>query len=52
LLEEKTILTSVNFLVKLLPKAGVAQTGVINHYLVYPLLFLVIIGLLTFLNLI
>jgi formate hydrogenlyase subunit 3/multisubunit Na+/H+ antiporter MnhD subunit len=52
LLEEKTILKSVNFIVQLLPKAGVAQTGVINHYLVYPLLFLIIIGLLTLLNVI
>jgi hydrogenase-4 component B len=50
LLEQKAILTSVDFVVKLLPKAGVAQTGLINHYLVYPLLFLAILGLLTLLN--
>jgi hydrogenase-4 component B len=50
LLEEKAVLKPVNFLVKHLPKAAVAQTGLINHYLIYPLLFLIIIGLLTFLK--
>jgi hydrogenase-4 component B len=50
LIEEKTILSWVYGLVRLLPKAGIAQTGLINHYLIYPMLFLIIIGLLTFLN--
>lgn len=50
LVEEKTVLSWVHLLVKYLPKAGIAQSGLINHYLIYPLLFLVIIGLLTILN--
>ena len=50
LVEEKTVLSWVHLLVKTLPKAGVAQSGLISHYLIYPLLFLVIIGMLTFLN--
>ncbi|HTE29809.1 MAG TPA: proton-conducting transporter membrane subunit [Chryseolinea sp.] len=50
LIEEKTVLSWVHLIVKYLPKAGVAQSGLINHYLIYPLLFLVIIGLLTILN--
>lgn len=50
LIEEKTILSWVYGIVRLLPKFGVAQTGMINHYLIYPMLFLIIIGLLTLLN--
>jgi len=50
LVEEKTVLSWVHLLVKYLPKAGVAQSGLINHYLIYPLIFLVLIGLLTILN--
>jgi len=50
LVEERTILSWVHLLVKYLPKVGVAQSGLINHYLIYPLVFLVIIGLLTVLN--
>jgi len=50
LVEEKTVLSWVHLLVKYLPKAGIAQSGLISHYLIYPLLFLVIIGMLTFLN--
>jgi hypothetical protein len=50
LVEEKTVLSWVHLLVKYLPKVGVAQSGLINHYLIYPLAFLVIIGLLTILN--
>jgi formate hydrogenlyase subunit 3/multisubunit Na+/H+ antiporter MnhD subunit len=50
LVEEKTVLSWVHLLVKYLPKAGIAQSGLISHYLIYPLLFLVIVGLLTFLN--
>ena len=51
-IEQKVILTPVNFIIRLLPKAGIAQTGLINHYLIYPLLFLILIGLLTYLNVI
>ena len=50
LIEEKSVLSWVHLLVKYIPKVGVAQSGMINHYLIYPLLFLVIIGLLTILN--
>lgn len=50
LIEERTILSWVYGIVRLLPKAGIAQTGLINHYLIYPMLFLIIIGLLTLLN--
>ncbi|MEO7990950.1 MAG: proton-conducting transporter membrane subunit [Chryseolinea sp.] len=50
LIEEKTILSWVHLIVKTLPKAGVAQSGLINHYLIYPMLFLIIISLLTILN--
>jgi len=52
LIEEKTVLSWVHLMVKYLPKAGVAQSGLINHYLIYPLLFLAILGLLTILNVI
>ncbi len=52
LIEEKTVLSWVHLMVRYLPKAGVAQSGLINHYLIYPLLFLVILGLLTILNVI
>jgi hydrogenase-4 component B len=51
LIEEKTVLSWVHVIVNYLPKAGIAQSGLINHYLVYPLLFLILIGLLTALNL-
>ena len=47
LLEEKVIMKPVLYITRELPKAGWAQTGMINHYLVYPLAFLIIIGLLT-----
>ncbi len=50
LVEEHAVLRPVNFAIKELPRAGWAQTGYIHHYLLYPLLFLLIIGLLTFLN--
>jgi hypothetical protein len=51
LIEEKTILSWVHIIVNYLPKAGIAQTGYISHYLMYPMLFLILIGLLTALNL-
>lgn len=47
LIEEKVIMKPVLYITRELPKAGWAQTGMINHYLVYPLAFLIIIGLLT-----
>jgi hypothetical protein len=46
-IEEKLVIKPVNYISTGLPKAGLAQTGKINHYLVYPLVFLIIIGLLT-----
>lgn len=52
LVEEKTVLSWVHLLVRTIPRAGVAQSGLISHYLIYPLLFLVIIGILTFLNIV
>ena len=50
LVEEHAVLWPLNFVIKELPRAGWAQTGYIHHYLLYPLLFLLIIGLLTFIN--
>ncbi len=50
LVEEKTVLSWVHVIVNNLPKAGIAQSGLINHYLIYPLLFLVFIGFLILLN--
>ena len=48
---EKTAITKlIGLLVTYLPKAGFTQTGYIHHYLIYPLAFLIILGLLTFLN--
>jgi NADH:ubiquinone oxidoreductase subunit 5 (subunit L)/multisubunit Na+/H+ antiporter MnhA subunit len=50
LVEEKTVLSWVHVIVNNLPKAGIAQSGFINHYLMYPVLFLLLIGLLIVLN--
>ena len=50
LVEEKTILSWVNYIVDFLPKLGKAQSGLINHYLLYPLLFLILVGFLVLLN--
>ena len=50
LIEEKTILSWVHYTVQFLPRLGKAQSGLINHYLLYPLLFLILIGFLTVLN--
>lgn len=49
-IEKSFITTLLRLLVEYLPKTGFTQTGLINHYLVYPLAFLVIIALLTILN--
>ncbi len=51
LVEEKTVLSWVHLIVTYLPKAGIAQTGHISHYLLYPMLFMILVGLLTILNL-
>jgi formate hydrogenlyase subunit 3/multisubunit Na+/H+ antiporter MnhD subunit len=51
LVEEATVLSWVDVIVKYLPKAGIAQSGFINHYLMYPVFFLILIGLLIVLNL-
>lgn len=51
LIEEKVVLRPVEYVTKELPKAGWAQSGMINHYLVYPLAFLIIVGLLTLIGL-
>jgi hydrogenase-4 component B len=50
LIEEKTILSWVHLIVNYLPKAGITQSGVINHYLIYPMLFLLFIGFLIIIN--
>lgn len=50
LVEEKTVLSWVHLIVNHLPKAGIAQSGLINDYLVYPMLFLILVGLLIALN--
>lgn len=50
LLEEHLILEPVHKFVNWLPKAGWAQTGMIHHYLIYPLAFIIVIGLLTLFN--
>jgi NADH:ubiquinone oxidoreductase subunit 5 (subunit L)/multisubunit Na+/H+ antiporter MnhA subunit len=50
LIEEKTILSWIHYTVQLLPKLGKAQSGLINHYLLYPLLFLILIGFLIVIN--
>lgn len=51
LIEERMVLRPVEYVTKELPKAGWAQSGMINHYLVYPLAFLIIVGLLTIIGL-
>jgi formate hydrogenlyase subunit 3/multisubunit Na+/H+ antiporter MnhD subunit len=49
-IEFRVLLKPVHFVIDLLPRLGRTQTGHINHYLVYPLLFLVLLGLLSYLN--
>ncbi len=51
LLEDKVIMKPVLYVTRELPKAGWAQSGMISHYLVYPLAFLIIIGILTLVGL-
>ncbi|MFM9908114.1 MAG: proton-conducting transporter membrane subunit [Chitinophagaceae bacterium] len=50
LVEEKTVLSWVHLIINYLPKAGIAQSGYISHYLLYPMLFLILVGLLSILN--
>ncbi len=50
--EEKLIIEPVEHGLSRMIKIGWAQTGKINHYLVYPLAFLILIMLLTFFSLI
>ncbi len=49
-LEEYSILRPIHFLLQKIPKIGLAQTGRIQHYLIYPLAFLILIALLTAFN--
>jgi len=49
-IEKSGVKQVIQSLVKYLPYIGFAQTGQIRHYLIYPLAFIVIMGLLTFLN--
>ncbi len=48
--EQSTVTTIIGMLVKYLPMAGRAQTGMIHHYLMYPVIFMIVIVLLTYLN--
>ena len=50
--EDFLVTRPVNFLLKFVPKFGLAQTGRIQHYLIYPLAFLILIAIITGLNLI
>lgn len=49
-IENFTVIKPVEFLLKFVPKLGLAQTGRIQHYLIYPLAFLLIVAVLTALN--
>jgi len=51
-IEVKLIVKPINWLKDQLPKAGLAQTGSINHYLLYPIIFMIAIGLLTYFGII
>ena len=47
-IEINLILKPVHWLITALPKAGLAQTGSIHHYLLYPVMFMILIGILTY----
>lgn len=49
-IERDLIIKPANWLKDILPKAGMAQTGSIHHYLLYPVVFMIIIGLITYFN--
>lgn len=51
-IESSTVMRIIGVLVRYIPLAGRTQTGLINHYLIYPMLFLGLIALLTFFHLI
>ena len=51
-IEKKLLIIPINAFIKWLPKAGLAQTGKINHYLQYPIWFMILLGLLTLFNII
>jgi hypothetical protein len=40
----------IGLLVNYIPMAGRAQTGLIHHYLMYPVIFMIVIMLLTHFN--
>jgi len=45
--EQSVVAKLIGLLVKYLPMAGRAQTGLIHHYLMYPVIFMIVILLLT-----
>lgn len=49
-IEQSGIKKVIQGLVQYLPYIGFAQTGQVRHYLIYPLAFILIMALLTFLN--
>lgn len=51
-IEKFIILKPIILLLKVVPKVGLAQTGRIQHYLIYPLAFLITIVVLSIFNLI
>jgi formate hydrogenlyase subunit 3/multisubunit Na+/H+ antiporter MnhD subunit len=48
--EQSVVTKVIGLLVNYLPMAGRAQTGLIHHYLMYPVIFMVVIMLLTHFN--
>jgi hydrogenase-4 component B len=51
-IEQKLLMKPITAFINWLPKAGLAQTGKIHHYLQYPIWFIILLGLLTFFNII
>lgn len=45
--EKSVVMTIIDLLIRFLPLAGRAQTGYIHHYLLYPVVFMIVIVLLT-----
>lgn len=48
--EQSVVISIIDLLIKYLPMAGRAQTGYIHHYLLYPVVFMIVIVLLTHFN--
>jgi hypothetical protein len=48
--EQSVVVWLIGRLVTYLPMAGRAQTGMIHHYLIYPVVFMILIMLLTHFN--